>query len=394
MPKVKVKKIQKSVIDNEHLNDIIAQLVGQDRNSENVANAHIIYDHYCKLESLCLEFINKVIRFNKFFFEGAPPYLKTVQESLTAYANDFIKRYKLVFKLNKDLYKRLPEMYMVANAVPKELLYELRNIGYDARESELCKEIIIVCSVLKEIGMKKLSGEEIAEKIEKMTPVEFTPFAPRCKIDFKYMVDNSGLKKEQKIMIGKLLFDVNRIGYEVYDVIGTPCVDLDNLIDMILAQFKMFKSELRGCDEAFKLIERSTHLFKDNFKTYYRRFMGSGNQTSIILEEYLSDVVKEAGSDVKTVHQVKKLMLFIRKKISEKTKQGGAPPEQVANLINNMDKQVDTFSKILEKLEKNEDGTEGEEVNDGKILEGEEMIKNLEGLMGNMFNFEPEEKEQ
>ena len=381
MPKVRVKQIKKGVIDDEGLNDIIAQLVGQDRKSENVPNAQIIYEHYCALDSQCLAFINRLMSFRDEFFASAPAYLNRLGERTAAFVSMFLGRYKETFTLNREAYARIEDLALDPTIIDGAVLRHLRDVGYDARESTLCCDIINCAAKHRKAELHKCAdGEEMLKKLEKIQANAFCPFEPLFDLDIKYLIQKGGLDKQHKLMVARMLVDITKIGYEIYEIISTPCVEIDSLIDTIMEQFKHFRKEIRGCDEAFKLIENSTDMFKKNFKKYYLQFRQSKNQTNIILESYLADVIGETKSNPKVVRQIKELMFFIRKKLADQQKRSGQTPPQMANMMSMMDNHIAKFSQIFDSLEKDGDG-----VTEQEMEEGSELVQNLESLLGNMM---------
>lgn len=377
MSKVRVKSIKKDVINNEGLNAIMSQLVGQDRNNPNVPNAMLLWDQYKQLDKLCFDYIGIMLNFNKIFLNY------DYDNNLVLYVNDFIHNYKSLFCLNNDLYKPLNGLG-IPPGYNNNLLIDLRNKVYDVRDSLFCKNILITCGNIKDTILvdknnTTITKEYIQTVLRTMTAVDFKAF-PNSQFDVKYLWDRSDLTIQQRDGLVKFVYDIFTKGMEIYDVITTPSVDVDELFNALMGQFSMFEKDLHDCREAFDLIKKSTHIFKDRFKSYYKKFLASGNQTNIILEEYLGDIVKTAGDDSKLITQIRKLMLYVKKKVLERMKQanGTAQSAQMNDMMKKMEAQVDKFEKIFDNLDS--DNVADETTSD--IKNTEDIISKLGSMLG------------
>lgn len=109
--------------------------------------------------------------------------------------------------------------------------------------------------------------------------------------------------------------------FDVYQIITSPDIDISKFSDLIVESIKQAKKMIPRANKAFRKIEESVELLKDNFQNYYKDFVTTKNPT-IIIENFILDVSKENSGDVdlELARQFKKIVMFYQKKSQGKIK--------------------------------------------------------------------------
>ena len=77
--------------------------------------------------------------------------------------------------------------------------------------------------------------------------------------------------------------------YDIYQIITSPDIDISEFSDIIVDSIKQARKMIPRANKAFKKIEESVELLKDNFQNYYKDFITTKNPT-IIIENFILDV--------------------------------------------------------------------------------------------------------
>lgn len=179
------------------------------------------------------------------------------------------------------------------------------------KDSDLVSKLVILSSNMSEYDsiMKEKPEEWIMTEDHSCTILE-----PISDIDLLAVCNsaNGDLVKYIHFAVN-LVYKNLRAFYVVY---SAPDVDIEKMQAIIMASLEEVKKKVPRCEKAFRLIEKNTHLFKDNFTTYWKDYQQSGSK-AIILENFITDVSQKAGTDAKTMGQFNKLIKFIKEKMEE-----------------------------------------------------------------------------
>jgi hypothetical protein len=109
--------------------------------------------------------------------------------------------------------------------------------------------------------------------------------------------------------------------YDIYQIITSPDIDISEFSDIIVDSIKQARKMIPRANKAFKKIEESVELLKDNFQNYYKDFITTKNPT-IIIENFILDVSKDNSGevDIELARQFKKIVMFYQKKSQGKIK--------------------------------------------------------------------------
>ena len=270
------------------------------------------------------------------------------------------------------------------------------------KKSEVVFAFIKTCDNL--IPYRKYIGkmENLDHKfLETMAGNEFSPF-PFSNLNFKYIIDGLLIKKglsEIKFVM-TVLNKILTLSYNLYRVYNNPDFDVSEFAKVIVNNIGEVKKRIPRCEKAFKKIEESVDLLKENFNGYYKDYVQTQNQM-IIMESFVTDVAKNTKADPETTREFRQIISYYRKMAGQQIK--NPRMKQLFDKVNenfNMIDQHDNLVKIKslsdsegeeehssvpsEEKEKRDDDvkeTEEEEVEgngDDNIKETEEEVKETE----------------
>lgn len=228
------------------------------------------------------------------------------------------------------------------------------------KECVLIQTFIKVCNNLIRYKKHLENNKELSYKfVNNISGVEFSPL-PFTSLNFKYIFEADNIdataKKFTLTMLGKLY----TLSYDLYKEFSKPDIDVDKFVEVITSNLGEVKKRIPRCDKAFKKIEESVSMLKNNFGKYYRDFVET-KQSTIIMENFILDVSNNTKADPELTLQFRKIINYYRKMASQ-------------NVTNPQVKQL--FQKVEEKM---------------KILEGNDNITRAEN--GDLSDDESEEDE-
>jgi hypothetical protein len=109
---------------------------------------------------------------------------------------------------------------------------------------------------------------------------------------------------------------------------STPDIDVDKVINVLMESIDDVQKHIPRCEKAFAVIKANSQMLRNNFSEYYKDFQESGNRV-IILENFISDLSKNAEGDPQLMRQFRKIIKFIR----EHTQKIGATKDPRLNSL-------------------------------------------------------------
>ncbi len=142
--------------------------------------------------------------------------------------------------------------------------------------------------------------------------------------------------------------------YDIYEIVTSPDIDISKFSDIIIQSIQQAKKMIPRANRAFRKIEDSVELLKNNFQGYYKDFISTKNPT-IILENFILDCSKENGDDVdiELARQFKKIVMFYQKK-----SQGKIKDPRVNQLFDMLNKNFDMLNVKDTDIDNNSDDEE------------------------------------
>ena len=198
------------------------------------------------------------------------------------------------------------------DAVPEAEISEFTNFYDTIRDCELVQQMIATCNNL--ISHKKSFCD-----INNMNPkflynisgVDYSPVS-ELNLNFKSIYINDLTSTESQKVIMAILNKTYDITHEVYSLSVSPDIDVNDFVRVVRDSIGELKSTIPRCDAAFRKIEESIGMLKDNFSDYYKDFRMSGNPT-VIMENFVIDVSKSTKANAKIAFQFTKIIRHYRK---------------------------------------------------------------------------------
>lgn len=321
MPRGKVKVI-KSNVDTKDLNEVIGQLFGQGDNMD----FEIAMDKLNKLRSN----MSRVLKFMESFDKAI---LSKVLEQ-----TEETKKYKEgIHNFVQDCKEISEWSEFGRNPLEVGVFYK------KCKESKTVADCISICRNLNKF--KKSLGDDLSDDFIKSQSTKDLVIFPFCDFDVKFLyiygnIDDS-VKKYIMIFLSVLLKSTK----EIYEVITSPDIDIDKVSKIVVDVIASTKKMLPRCGKAFSKLESSMELLKKNFADYYKDFLSTKDQSTIITN-FIADCTKEevdksdetGRSDIELTRQFMEITNFFRKQSAGKVKDPA-----VAQLLEFLDKQFEAL---------------------------------------------------
>lgn len=321
MTRGKVKMI-KSTVDTKDLNDAFGQLFGQGDNMD----FEIAMDKLNKLRSN----ISRVTKFLESFHKSILCKVLSESEETSVYKSsveNFIKDCREISEWSE----------FGRNPLEVGVFYK------KCKDSKTVGDCISICRSLNKY--KKSLGEDLSDDFIKSSSTKDLLIFPFCDFDVKFLyvygnIDDS-VKKYILIFLSVLLKSTK----EIYEVITSPDIDIDKVSKIVVDVIGSTKKMLPRCGKAFAKLESSMDLLKRNFADYYKDFLSTKDQSTIITN-FISDCTKEeveksddsGKSDIELTRQFMEITNFFRKQSAGRVKDPA-----IAQLLEFLDKQFESL---------------------------------------------------
>jgi hypothetical protein len=253
----------------------------------------------------------------------------------------FVSNLKQSLSLDKELSES--KIYMIQKDV-------LNGLFKKVCEDTYVKKLIVTAGKLKSWDFylkdeKKLDDSFIKSAVGlTLKPFDFTD------LDLKYIWSQSKTTEMVKKFMLKLIHKLYIHSLDLYNCITSPNVDIDLMSQEIIEKLcAMRKSpELKGCDEAFKKIEKGVELLKTKFPEYHKSAVISNNP-NVLFENFILDMCATETSP-KVIRQLKKLINVMKTKQQAAASSTGFSPV-TKGLFDLLTKQQDLLYKTVDKKE-------------------------------------------
>ena len=209
-------------------------------------------------------------------------FIKEIEENFKDFDKDsHLLYFELSSNFNENDLNKLYNEYINSNVI-KQIIITTKNMNEYADILKSDKPIIIGTT-------DKFINDRVGLQFE---PFSFIDLDLKS-IWFKMEDNNSG----KKFFLG-FMKKLYNYGYQIYDIFVRPSINIDECSELLFNTIGKLKKVIPNCNDAFKAIENSIDLFKQNFTGYYKNFVKTGD-TSIILSDFISDMCYSYRSDVK-----------------------------------------------------------------------------------------------
>jgi hypothetical protein len=298
--KVKLKKVMSkgSAEDVQMLNSMFDQMTGTSH-----ADPSIIKPKYVKLRGNLIKFCKVFQLFLNF---------KNFVEEFPECKNGFdeIKNFIDKIQSENDLILNPVEDAKKLETMEKKELNDSYNKLKDSNEIQ---QIIITSSILGKHKKYLENKDTLSDEFIRREPgLSMLPFS-FSSIDFKKIWVSDNVNTMTKKFILSILSHIYKTGYEIYDLVTSPNVDIKKFSEVLIRNIGMLKKQVPRCDKAFDIIADSVKMLEGNFKGYYKTSVEAENP-SIIIESFIVDVSMKQKSNAQITRQFRKIIMFMKKK--------------------------------------------------------------------------------
>ena len=291
-------KIIKQAVNQEGLNDIFGQLLGDEKSLD----INIVKDKYNKLKTN-LERVFKLFESFKNTIYGKilvdDPNVSNYIEKIEGFIEDC--KHTTNIEVNDSnitkVYLSLKDNKIIADCI------------------HICKNLIIHKKYISD-------NENLSDNFIKSSKTKDLAVFPFCNFDIKFFylygkVDDS-VKKYILIFLN-MMFNTT---YEIYQIITTPDIDIEKFSSIIIDTISNTQKMIPRTGKAFKKIKESVELLQNNFNDYYKDFVSTKDPTSIITS-FLLDCKSNGNDDneqvdVELARQFMRITAFYRKQSAGK----------------------------------------------------------------------------
>ena len=290
-------KVIKQNIDQQGMADMFNQLLGDEKSLD----INIIRDKYLKLKTN-MERIYKLLE----SFHNTI-YIKVINEifNTTLYKKNimgFVEDIKI----------------LISEEITDDKL--IRHYKF-LKEHKIVKDCVHICKNL--IRYKKYieDNDNLSDMFIKSSKTHELIIFPFCNFDIKMIYTHAKVDESVSKYLLIFLNMLYKTTYEIYEIITSPDIDISKFSDIIIQSIQQAKKMIPRANRAFKKIEESVELLKNNFQNYYKDFISTKNP-SIILENFILDCSKDNAEDVDLdlARQFKRIVMFYQKKSQGKIK--------------------------------------------------------------------------
>jgi hypothetical protein len=351
MPKRGVKVLKKSVGNDQDISRIFNEMLSTDQ-----ANINIAWPKYVKLIEHIDEFVKIFVLLKKSIVLTKTKYSVHIAE-IDAFLSDVVTpldEYK-----NAPFYDIYSRTFVSLNELDADLSKDFREKYSKLKTSNIVNALQVICDVLMHYQHDLKDATKLDPMfIDVMPGVEFRPFKFTT-LDYKDIFLDEDIDDNAKRYLLLILHKVFTLSYDVYQLISTPDIDVDEFVDIILQNLEKLKKHAPGlerCNKAFNKIKKSAQLLKTNFNTYFKDLQETKSPT-IMMENFILDVAKDTEADPETMRQFKQIIKYYRQSTA---KQRGQDPK-IDMLFKKVDEHLASYDEIVSKDKKPEEGNEESE---------------------------------
>ena len=201
-------------------------------------------------------------------------------------------------------------------------------------------------------------------------PLDIFYIFRNIKLNFKDLYVYVGGDKDIKRNIQKYIMQTLEMlctaTKQVYQLISSPDFDVASTTKWLHRALLDLEHHIPRCTQAFNRIRNSIDMLEGNFTEYWKDYLGSQCDSTMIMQSFINDIMKGEKKSLKIMWQFRQIIKFLQTKAaSSKTND-----PRVKALFDKMSE----MDKIVEEV-KDEEPEESEE----KIKE-EETEKDLESI--------------
>jgi hypothetical protein len=334
--------------EEKDLSSIFGQLFGEANNMD----FEVAMDKLSKLRS-------NVSRVSKFLESFSKTIYGKILPNLNGYTDTSISLYKKNISGFVEDCKIISE-WSEFGKTPTEVI----NFYRQSKENKVVKDCISMCRQLIKYKKNIEKGDDnsdISGDFLKSSKVKDLQLFTFCDFDIKYLYVYGGADESTKKYIILFLSMMLKSTKEIFEVITSPDIDINKVSHIVVSVIAKTKKMLPRCSKAFSKLESSMDLLKNNFSEYYKDFVSTKDQSTII-SSFISDCMKEevdkaettsGKMDLELTRQFMEITNFFRKQHAGKIKDPA-----INNILEFLDKQFKSLEDLEEDVMTDDDSTQ------------------------------------
>lgn len=218
------------------------------------------------------------------------------------------------------------------------------NVMYKAlKDHKFIKDVIMATAYLTPHESSITNTNELSDKfIIQEVSMSVKPF-PFTDLDLWKLWEVCGIQPHAKKYMLSVIGHLYETGLVIYDIVTSPDIDIERFSYIIIDRIAALRKEIRGCNQAFDVIERSVKVLEKNFQTYYRDSVEASN-SSYIIERFISDLAT-TDTNVRLTSQFNRIVAHLR------TKHANVNDKRLDEMFNLIDKQFVKINRYTESLD-------------------------------------------
>lgn len=309
MPPKKKKNLVKAAVNNAEIQGMFAGLLG---GGDEGANPAVTWPKYKKLIGLIDRYQRALALLSRIpVMQLEPVMLETsiraAEEMAAAAAATFTAP-----NLEPYIHRNGPEGMFADkrenyDKVPHEQIAQFTAVYSALKTAPLVTGIILTCDKL--VAKRAMISDAAALKDHFLTKTAGSTYAPLhgIPINFKALYQNTLATPEDRKFILLILNKFYTISHEVYEVVTSSDMDMDEVSEVLISSISTVEKELPRCGDAFRQIRGSIGLLRNNLPEYQKDYVISNNP-SVIMEHFVRDVAAGSDVDAKTTGQFNQII--------------------------------------------------------------------------------------
>jgi hypothetical protein len=196
------------------------------------------------------------------------------------------------------------------------------------KTNKYIKEMIGLCGRLKNYHKYFADLANLDHRFILQEPGATLRLFPFSSLDFKRLWNAANIKEVVKKYVMTILHHLYNALFDLYKIITSPDVDIEKFTTVLMSSIAELKKhpKLSRCKNAFRRIEMSVELLRDNFDKYYRDSVSCEN-VNLIMENFIGDVSKQGGSTPSLMREFKIIVEYM-KEVSQQSGRAKDPNVQ------------------------------------------------------------------
>lgn len=255
-------------------------------------------------------------------------------------SNDFPK-YKSQLDEIKLFADNMKESVQLGNDDSDENVHKLskvdiNNIYRKLKNNEYVKQLVILCSILEKHKNNFSDEKNLKENFILQNPGLTFCIFNFSNLDLKLLWTEQNIKPFVKKYILTILNNLYKKTKEIYSFITSPDVDINNFSHVLISAITELKKhpQLHRCVNAFKRIEQSVELLRDNFDKYYRDSIASEN-ADVMVTSFISDVCNQGGSNKGLTREFRTIINYMHSVSQQNGKNKDPNIRKIFSMLNN-----------------------------------------------------------